>query len=388
MVLAKYHLGFCSFPGHSAWPPLFYKKPHEKFREMKIPFQIKFWTCKIPLSYPEPALGIHHAYYFQGIQILCITGERLVPWQLVRSVGAGVDVWLLVLTARLQGVTLWEGRKSKDGRKLEERPKGLKGRFRGHILDQRNIVPSMEWFVFICMLIKDNLSGSLWFSWAGLSGGLKRAPLSLPAVGGLAPGIGTACYSWEMACLHIWAGKMLFWYSHCLKIRERSPYLLLSTEQGKQNNEWPFGMKGSSFWIQSFEAMAHNNPMHPPLWRSKGHVKKEKNSFLTVGCVAGTPRVKCFTSAPTNSCSVGLWNWPHIGEISVEKELQQHMLVFSRVKNVFCGKGDWSRLGRVSILQVVWQEFSNLYNRQGNTSPKWELKWCSCIIWANTGFEP
>jgi len=67
-----------------------------------------------------------------------------VPWQLVRSVGAGVDVWLLVLTARLQGVTLWEGRKSKDGRKLEERPKGLKGRFRGHILDQRNIVPSME----------------------------------------------------------------------------------------------------------------------------------------------------------------------------------------------------------------------------------------------------
>lgn len=72
---------------------------------MKVPFQNKFWTCKIPLSYPEPAPRIDHAYHFQGIQMLCITGGLLVPWQLVRNVGAGVYVWFLVLTAHLQGVS-------------------------------------------------------------------------------------------------------------------------------------------------------------------------------------------------------------------------------------------------------------------------------------------
>lgn len=296
MVLATNHLGILFFTRHGAWTPLFYKKQCEKFREMKVPFWIKFQTCKIPLSYPEPAPGIHHAYHFQGIQILCIVGELLVPWQLVRSVGAGVCVWLLVLTAHLQEVTLWEGRKWKDGRKLEERPKGLKGRLRGHILDQRNIVPSVEWFVFICMLMKDNLSGSWWPSWAGFSGGLKRAPLSLPAVVELAPGICTACYSWEMACLRVWARKVLFWYSHWLRIRVMSHYLLVSTEQGKQNNEWPFGMKGSSFWIQLFEA---NFTWHTTIWRSRGHLNKKKK-----GGWGGSEFPDCWVSCRDSGCEM------------------------------------------------------------------------------------
>lgn len=42
----------------------------------------------------------------------------------------------------LQGLTLREGRKLKNGRKQEERSKELKRRPRGRISDQRNIVPS------------------------------------------------------------------------------------------------------------------------------------------------------------------------------------------------------------------------------------------------------
>lgn len=211
---------------------------------MKVPFQIKFWTCKIPLSYPEPAPGIHRAYLSQGIQPLCIGREWLVPWQRIRSVAAGVYVWLLVLTAHLQGVTLWEGRKWKDGRKLKERAKELKGSLRGHILDQRDIIPGVEWFVFMSM--KDNLSSSLWSSWAGFS-----------EVSSLISSCCCGACSWGRHCLlllangrHIWAGKVLFWYSHRLRIKELSPYLLVPTEQGKQHYEQPFGMKGSRFLIQ------------------------------------------------------------------------------------------------------------------------------------------
>lgn len=197
----------------------------------------------LPKAFVMSTVCREYRYFASQETCLCL-GSLSEVWV------AGVYVQLLVPAAHLQGVTLWKCRKWKDGRKSEERPKGLKGRLRGPILDQRNIFLSVEWFVFICMLMKDNMWGLLWSSWAGFFGWLEHAPLSLPAAMELAPGVGTACYSWEMPCLRIWAGKVLFWYSHWLRIKEMSPHLLVLTEQGQQINESPFEMKGSISLIQ------------------------------------------------------------------------------------------------------------------------------------------
>lgn len=172
---------------------------------MKVPsfwtYEIIFWMYKIPLSYPESPPGIQHTCHLQGIQIVCVTGGLFVPWWLDRSVGAGVYVWLLVWRAHLKEVTLWEGRKLKKEsypvggwEEIGGKAKELKRRLRGHILDQRNTVPSVEWFVFICILIKNNLSGSTWPYWAGFSKGLKCVPLLFPAFVELAPEICSGCY--------------------------------------------------------------------------------------------------------------------------------------------------------------------------------------------------
>lgn len=121
---------------------------------MKAPFQINFGTCQIPLSYqnlPQVFImpTISRAFrYWPCESCLCLGS-------LLEMCGAGVhSIFCQQLTCK----ELPCGTGGNERSQLEERPKELKGKLKGHVLDQRNkVLVNM-----ICVHLYVNEAHSVW----------------------------------------------------------------------------------------------------------------------------------------------------------------------------------------------------------------------------------
>lgn len=146
----------------------------------------------------------------------------------------------------------------------------------------------------------------------------------------------------------------------------------MSTEEGRPKNECPFRQKGvvlnpviCTKWI--------------PLWKSRGHFKKRTISNCWGSC-------RDFQSKMFHFCAYDLL-FTGIAKLPSSWRVFSGEEFAARVEYISCGKRDCSALGEINIVKMILQKFFSVCNRWANPTPKWEVKWWSCIILTNGGVE-
>lgn len=192
----------------------------------------------------------------------------------------------------------------KDGSQLEERPKELKGKCKGHVLDQRNMVLMN----MICVHLHVNEAHSVWLPRV-LLGRIFRRAEACSLISSCCCG---AC-SWDIHCLlqpghglsaHMsWKSAVL---TQSVAENEGNATFPPCANGARETEQWMvfWDREGRSFWSQLFEATVAWHVAALCISPSRAYLKKKKKrrkmSFLTNGWAAGTPKVKCFASDPTN----------------------------------------------------------------------------------------
>lgn len=290
MVLAAKHPHILSFARHSSWILLFTKSNVKSFEKWRHPFKSTFGhvkcycptrTCPRYLScLPYPG----HSDTWPCESCLCLGS-------LLEMCGAGVQS---IFCQQLTCKELPCGTGGNERSQLEERPKELKGKLKGHVLDQRNkVLVNM-----ICVHLYVNEAHSVWLPRVLLGRIFRRAEacslISSCCCGAcswdihrlLQPGHGLSAHmSWKSAVL-----------TQSVAENEGNATFPPCANGARETEQWMvfWDREGRSFWSQLFEATVAWHVATLCISPSRACLKKRKRDgkwvFWPMGGLRGLPR--------------------------------------------------------------------------------------------------
>lgn len=290
MVLAAKHPHILSFARHSSWILLFTKSNVKSFEKWRHPFKSTVGhvkshcptrTCPRYLScLPYPG----HSDTWPCESCLCLGN-------LLEMCGAGVhSIFCQQLTCK----ELPCGTGGNERSQLEERPKELKGKLKGHVLDQRNkVLMNM-----ICVHLYVNEAHSVWLPRVLLGRIFRRTEacslISSCCCGAcswdihrlLQPGHGLSAHmSWRSAVL-----------TQSVAENEGNATFPPCANGARETEQWMvfWDREGRSFWSQLFEATVAWHVATLCISPSRACLKKRKRDgkwvLWPMGGLQGLPR--------------------------------------------------------------------------------------------------